>query len=498
MGGLGLAAILTVGALAAWTVSYSRNKTYIADVEDRFQAVSKQLDRLTVGGTTDIIGWLPTFQSVHDLAQASATDSATPTSMKFGLYQGDKLNAAARIAHRRLLQDTFLPRLARRLEEQLGALNNNPEALYETLKAYVMLYDADHFDAEALKNYVRIDWENSLTQEVTVDQRALLLTQLDALLAEGQIENPIVPNLQLVASARAIIAQTPIERRIYNRIQQEGVGSEYPEFTIAKVVGANAGLAFRRASGKPLTEGVPGLFSYKGYYNAFIKTAEQTTKELLSEESWVLGVDDKQRHQFTTPEAKAQLINEVRRLYLEDYARTWEAFIKDIRVETGSERRQAIQAASILAAPDTPLPRLLRAIVTEVTLVKKPTVNMSMPEKVESHLEGDVAHLRRILGANKPKTTAELATTPEHIVNDRFDDLRRLVTPAAPGQPAPIDGQIALLQELTQAMLTADAAIKANNQPPPSGAPDKAMLQAGQVSEPMQTILKTLSGLRRD
>lgn len=492
-GGLAAAAILTVGAIAAWTVSYSRNKAYVTEVESRLQDISKQLGTLAVGGTADIVGLLPVFQSVHDLAESSSTSSAVPTSMGFGLYQGDKLAAASRVAHQRLLQDTFLPRLALRLEEQLGTLNTNPEALYETLKAYVMLYDPDHFDAEALKTYVRIDWENNLPREVTVEQRALLLEQLDTLLAAGQIDNPIVPNTQLVASARAIIAQTPIERRIYNRVRQEGVGSEFPDFTIAKVAGANAGLVFRRASGKPLTDGVPGLFSYKGYYSAFIKTADQTTKELVSEESWVLGVEDKQRNRFTNPDARNQLINEVRRLYLEDYARTWETFINDIRVETGTERRQAIQAASILSAPDTPLPRLLRAIVTEVTLVKKPSGDMTIPEKVENQFQGNVDRLRNIIGTNKPRTTAELATTPEHIVDDRFDNLRRLVTPAAPGQPAPIDGQITLLQELAQAMLTADAAIKANNPPPPSGAPDKALLQAGQVSEPMQTILKTLA-----
>jgi type VI secretion system protein ImpL len=492
-GGLVAAAFLTVAATVAWTVSYSRNRAYVADVESRVQGISKQLNTLTVGGNADIVSLLPVFQSVHDLAESSATGGTVPTSMQFGLYQGDKLTAASRVAHQRLLQDTFLPRLALRLEEQLAALQGNPEALYETLKAYVMLYDPEHFDPDALRTYVHIDWESNLPRDVTVEQRAVLFAQLDTLLAAGQIENPIVPNTQLVSSARAIIARTPIERRIYNRIRQEGVGSEFPDFSIAKVAGANAGLVFRRASGKPLTDGVPGLFSYKGYYNAFIKTADRTTKELVSEESWVLGIEDNQRNRFVNPEAKTQLINDVRRLYLEDYARTWENFVNDIRVETGTERRQAIQAASILSAPDTPLPRLLRAIVTEVTLVKKPPGDMSIPEKVEDQLQGNVDRVRRILGANKPRTTAELATTPERIVDDRFDNLRRLVTPAAPGQPAPIDGQIALLQELAQAMLTADAAIKANNPPPASGAPDKAMLQAAQVSEPMQTILKTLA-----
>ena len=489
--GLALASIITLACLTAWSVSYTRNNVQVAAVQTKLQGVAKQVETLTVSGVSDVVSLLPVLQAVQDLPYTAGAGKAVPVSMGFGLYQGDKLAGAADNAYQRLLQDAFLPRLGARIEQLLRANVNRPEALYETLKAYVMLNDTKHFDATALKSFITADWDENLPREVTTEQRASLQAHLAVLLQRGQLASPLKSDAQLVAATRAAIAQTPIDRRIYNRIRREGVGSQFPEFTIAQVVGPNAGLAFKRASGKPLTSGVPGLFSYKGYYDAFVKVADEITKQLAGEESWVLGVDE-QRARPAGSKNKDQILNQVRRLYLEDYARTWEDFVKDIRLEMGTERRQVIQAASILSAADSPMPKLLRAIVTEVTLVKKAESEKSMLDKAQDKVLGGTDRLRNLLGADKPKTTAELAVTPERIVDDRFDALRRLVTSSAPGQPAPIDAQVALLQELTQAMITADAAIKANNPPPPSPAPDKAKLLAGQAPEPLQSVLKTL------
>jgi type VI secretion system protein ImpL len=77
-----------------------------------------------------------------------------PWSLGFGLYQGKKLDSAARTAYERMLVDAVLPRLALRVEEQLRA-GDQPESQYEALKAYLMMYDPAHFDAEALKTTSR-------------------------------------------------------------------------------------------------------------------------------------------------------------------------------------------------------------------------------------------------------------------------------------------------------------------------------------------------------
>lgn len=493
-GSIAAACAITIGLTAVWGVSFTRNRAYVNEVETKIKSVSEQVEKLkSQNNGGDLVSLLPVLasvQTVSDTLVVNRTD--TPWSMGSGLYQGDKLQAAADNAYRRLLQDAFLPRLAISMEQLLQYSVNQPDLLYESLKAYIMLGDPSHLDTEALKSFISAYWDESLPRDVSSEQRAALQKHLNTLLENGQLNGSLVLNKQLIDISRAAIAQTSIERRIYNRIRRQGVGSQFPEFTIADVVGANAGLVFRRASGQPLTGGVPGLFSYKGYYDAFVGVADKTTQQLADEEGWVLGLDDAQRGRFANSDAKAQLFSQVRQLYLQDYADTWENFVKDIRVNSSSDTRQTIQTASILSGPTSPLPVLLRAIVTEVTLVKKADADKNIVEKGSDELRQRTEELKKFFGTEKPKTNLEVASRPEVIVDNRFDDLRRLVTAPVAGQPAPIDAQMALLKELTQAMVTANSAVEANLPPPPSDAPNKAKLEASQSPEPVKNLLQSM------
>ena len=77
-------------------------------------------------------------------------EGIAPLSMGWRLYQGDKLDMAAAIANQRGLREAFMPRLAVRIEEQLRrADKTNLEYSYEALKAYLMLHDPEHYDADA-------------------------------------------------------------------------------------------------------------------------------------------------------------------------------------------------------------------------------------------------------------------------------------------------------------------------------------------------------------
>ena len=47
---------------------------------------------------------------------------------------------------------------------------------------------------------------------------------------------------------------------------------------------------FERASGEPLTKGIPGLFTKEGYRKAFETSVDKATRQLAAERSWVLGL----------------------------------------------------------------------------------------------------------------------------------------------------------------------------------------------------------------
>ena len=490
-----LAALITSGVVAAWAVSYSRNKMYVDEVREKIPSILKQVEELPVLQRMDIVSLLPILKSVRELASATkGEEDSAPLSMGFGLYQGRKLAAASNAAYQRLLQDAFLPQLVLRIERLLGSGSQaNRELLYEGLKTYIMLNDAEHFDPVALKAFIVTDWEMSLPRDFPIEQRKELETHLDNLLSRGHLSSPIPVNAQLIANVRYTVAQTPIAQRSYNRLKQQGVGSEIPEFTIVKAAGPSAPLVFTRASGQPLTLGVPGLFSYDGYHKAFSHAAREVTRQLADEEVWVLGLKEKDRSRWASPDAQARLLDEVRRLYLEDYAAVWSAFVNDIRLIRADTLEKSIQVARLLSANDSPLISLMRAIVKEVTLVDVDEGDKDVVDKATDKVKSAREKLEKLFGDTGIVPAKAIGSRPESIVDDRFKDLRSLVRSAAPGQPAPIDAIPAQINELYTLLTATEAALKGGGTPPPSDVPTKIKADAGRMPEPIRSMLITLS-----
>src|SRR5207237_5802409 len=127
--------------------SYVRNNAYVKAMSAKSTDIAKQVATLPPQGST--LALLPVLDALRALPGGyDDRDKPVPLLDRFGLYQGDKLGEAARIAYRKVLQDTLLPRLQQRMEEQLRrSAANSPEYLYEVLRVYLMLGDASHFDA---------------------------------------------------------------------------------------------------------------------------------------------------------------------------------------------------------------------------------------------------------------------------------------------------------------------------------------------------------------
>jgi type VI secretion system protein ImpL len=494
LGALALGVMLAVGALAAWTASYVANRAYVADVTQRLQAATQQVEALGRQPGTGLVALLPTLRAVRDLARVpGSAPGEAPVSMGFGLYQGEKLGHAARTAYHGLLHDVFVARLDARVRELLqGGAGGNPEWQYEALKAYLMLHERGHFDAVELKKFFLADWASSLPGEVTSSERSELLSHLDAVLASDNPMAPLPADPNLVAGARAAVAGTPLAARIYNRLKRQGVGADVPAFTVTGAAGPAAPLVFARASGQPLTNGIPGLFTVNGYRNAFLKDAPRVTAQLAAEEDWVLDQAPAQS-KVADPALRARQFDQVRRLYLEEYQRTWRAFIDDIRLVRSGSLQQSIQSARILAAPDSPLPRLLRAIVREVTLVKADDGATSTIAKAGDKVRSGSEELVKLFGGGTARPVAAAPAQPERLVDDQFDDLRRLVTGPAPGQPAPIDATTTLITELYTQLTATEAALKGANVAPASDLPNRVKAEGGLMPEPVRSILLTLA-----
>ncbi|HUL65765.1 MAG TPA: type VI secretion system membrane subunit TssM [Burkholderiaceae bacterium] len=487
---LGALAATLVAALAlatAWAVSYTRNRAYVAEVARRIAPVTQMVQVIGVGQDSSILPVLPVLDAMRALAiTPGAERDRVPWSMGFGLFQGDKLEAAVDNTYARLLRDAFLPRLSRRIEDLLRAGAQNPDQLYEALKAYLMLYDPERMQPQVFKRFVTADWDQNLAQSLPASQRPAAEAHLDAMLERHRDLPALRVDPALVATARAKLAGQPITERVYVRLRRQGVGADAPDFTIAAKVGAAAPLMFARQSGKPVTDGVPGLFTLAGYA-AFGSAVERVSQELGEEEPWVLGT----RTEPLDLRRRQQIADEVRRLYLEDYAATWQAFIRDIRLVRARDVQQSIDLARLLSAPDSPLPVLLRAIVKEVTLVRRDDADKSLLERGIDLSTKQVEKLTKKVPGKAPPPTARELMTPEQIVDARFEELRAFVR--GPEGKAPVDLVGPLMQEIYNYLLAVDAAQKQKLNPPESAAPLKLKAGAASMPEPVRSALNDLS-----
>ncbi len=499
-GAYAVAALLTAGLVSLWAVSYSRNQGYLDEVTQQTTAAEKEVSELPPELASDVVPLLPILERVRTVAETPVVqDNNPPALMGFGLFQGEKLNSAAHSSYERLLRDAFLPRLALRIEEQVRQSDpTNLEYTYEALKAYLMINEAGPFDADALTTWIRLDWAQTLPREVTEAQRAQLDQHLENLLALGQPRSPVPPDEQLIAQTRQTLARYPLADRVYSRLKRQGVGESFPEFTISRAAGAAAPLVFERKSGQPLTSGVPGMYSYDAYHTAFVAAAEKASKQMAAENGWVLGLEEPpktaaQKAADVLDDGSKTLAQDVRRLYLEDYANTWEGFVNDIRLKRSANLQESMQLARILSAVDSPLVPLLEGIARETTLSEKQDKEKTIVDRTTEKFSNATEDLVKILGGSEDsKRRVVRQDLEKSIVDDRFSAIRRMVL-APPGGKAPIDGTLQLINDVFTLMAATDTALKSGNAPPQSEVPNRVKTDASRLPQPVRGILQTLS-----
>ena len=491
--GIAAMALLTVGLLGAWGFSTLQNMNYLKAVEARVEPARQQLAALPAR-VQNLVEVAPVLQSLRGIWRTPENRQGdAPLAMTLGLYQGDKLDAAAMLAHQRALNDAFLPQLAKRLEDQLrSAQKDNLEFTYEALKSYLMLHQPDRFDADALKAWITLDWSRSLDRGIPEDQRRALEDQLDVLIAQGPPRSPLKMDENLVRSVRAVLASYPLEQRVFSRLKRQRLGQDIPAFSVATAAGPSGPLVFERISGKPLTDGVPGMFTYDGYHKRFQTEVVTVTGLLAQEDPWVLGMDRSVADRARDVAQLGALTDRVRRLYLEEYVKVWEALLSDIRLVRATGLEKNIETARILSGAGSPLANFLRAVVKETTLIPAEGAK-DVVSKASETVRNTRKGLEDLFGGDPARPQVAPGKRIESIVDDRFEPLRRLVTAPTPGAPAPLDDALRLFNEVYVYLTAVDTAVKARSSPPPGDVAGKLKSDAGRLPEPVRSMVENLS-----
>ncbi len=490
----GAAALVLLGCavLMGWVLSRANNLDHAAQVAARLPALKAAVDGLPPATTADVSALPAPLAQVRDAAQQPGLDLAAPPLLHgLGLYQGDKLDAAAQLAYHRLLEKQFTPRVARRLEERLRAANNgNLEQAYEALKAYLMLHQPQQFDAPSLKAWIAADWDANLAR-LAPEARNELDTHLDAMLALGPPRAVLPKDDALVASVRELLSAYPLEYRVYSRIKRQYTPGAVPDFTAAGAAGPQAAQVFERASAEPLSKGISGLYTRDGYRKLVLPAVQKATPVLAAEEGWVLGrkVDAASLRDATIGNV---LTDKVRRLYFEDYIKTWDKYLADVRLVKLNDPERALAVSRLLSAVESPLASYLRAVTAETRLVP-PAASVSALDQAAAKAKADAA---RLVGAAPAGSSGGSGGGSggtggplERMVDDHFKGIHRLVT----GEPPPLNDTLKLFGEVYAQLAAVDAARKSKAPPPPGGGAEKVKIAAADQPEAVRSMLTQLA-----
>ncbi|MGU7775887.1 type VI secretion system membrane subunit TssM [Burkholderia sp. MR1-5-21] len=487
---LGLIGVLLAAALIGFFVSYGRNRAYVSTVEQRVADLQKRAQATQPGD--DPLALLPLLNAARDLPGGYADrDKPVPLLSRLGLYQGDKLGLEAQASYRRLLRQTLLPLVVRRMEEELRRGDaNNPDFQYEVLRAYLMLGDATHFDADAVRLWADVDWRRGPLRDAGDDARNDVDGHLAALFQPSQFDASLPLDKALIEQARATLARMPLAQRMFNRVQRDLAQAKLPEFTVANAAGRNASLVLARKSGAPLTRGVAGAYTRAGY-RKFGELRDLAVVD-TAKDDWVLGREES----VLAPNGVQDLKAGMTRLYYDEYIRQWDALLDDIGVVPIDGVETAARIANALAAPDSPL-RLLTVAAAQETTLGTVTTGGSLAEQGVAALTGKVDAMKKRLESalgNPPDDTAAPAAADVNPVDAHFQALHDIAgKPGAPG-PVPLDAPLAALKDAAAYLASADAARRQGLPPPPGDAVAKLKLAAQGMPQPVAAVVGDVAG----
>ena len=451
--------LVAVSAGALWMRSYLANSAMIADATERlnaYQAAAAEIPSNPIADS-DLVSVLPALNILYDMPTNKARGEEAiivPEGSGYGLYQGDVLGDQASQSYRAALNQHYLPRLLLRLEDQIQGNINNPDVLYETLKVYLMLGQQGPMNAEFITEWMNQDWDLSFSGPSRQAIRDDLNKHLKSMLAQPMLKVSL--NGPLVEQAQTLLAAMPMAQRIYNGIINSPKALELPQWRIVDVGGPAVTRALVRSSGKPLTEGIEGIFTYRGFNTVFLEEALSVSRRIQNE-NWVLGA---QAGGDQSDSAILSLTRDVLDLYYNDYTARYEGILSDVDIIPMESLRHSVEVTNILAGPTSPIVNLLNAISDETKLTedRSPVNTEALGDGVSAVANLELKSLLSVqaqtflfalenadaASGNKPKP-------PGQYVEDRFSWLHDLVN-RPEGQQSQLDDLIRILDEVYREM----------------------------------------------
>jgi len=524
-----MAWVIFVWCAGGMMVSFAQNQNYLNSVTDKTVHLKQRVAAMFSANEANKMLMVPdTLSAAQELPLYRGLDLNNPSdTFRYGLYSAPPIADAAHqiSAH---LQDRFLlPEIMHRIEEVLAKsiADKNAKATYDTLRVYLQLHDNKHYDTDDVKAWVQHDWVSDDSATV-FGSRSSMTNHVNHLFSGKRlVQSPSKKNDVLVAQARHFLGDNISTQRLYERAIAAMEQHAPQEFTLTRAVGPQAVAVFSRASGQPLDTGVPGIFTYDGYHHLFSKRLPEFVKLAQADDAWVMGhaensvpISAQDLAKNSAKKKSTKLLDalieddpvtqEIRRLYLNDYALQWEYFLGDVRTVTGtmadSDLSVDLTVLRAFSASGSPLSRLAKAAAHETTL-SRPLVANTNDDK--SFLDKAADKISK-KGLNKVQDLSGFSAQTQQekeLVDNHFGALREVVTgqvdagkgqtPSASGATkSGLDNMTALINEYYTLLVVANTAMNADSLPPATfAAATKLKLEGDKLPAPFNHVLIALA-----
>ncbi len=489
----GYAALLALLVIlsALWFTSYGNNKDYLDEVQAKVPALDQEIKALRNRQQGDLFALLPLLNGLAELPQSEEFDiNHPPITRRMGLYRGNDVSDASQALYRKALEQMLLPEVAMRVTTWLRNDNGSDvEYSYEALKAYQMLYQPKHYDGKFLHSWVMLNLERNLPQNVTKAQIRQLEWHLMQLLEQQIVASPYAKDDALISREQALINQQPLSTRVYGRLKRLLERDEnLKPVSLATLGGPQSELVFSRKSGKPVNDGIPGLYTPDGYWNSFNAQIAPVTASLHEDDAWVLG-------STTQPEDKQQTDNAVRQLYARDFITIWDSFLSDIQLNNSADLNQRINTARVLSSNNSPLRRLVVNLSQQLTLVRDDPAAAEKEKSPESSNRG--TQMLESLFSNHENNAAGNAAanqTPEQRVTEHFAPIIELAQPLEKGGKTIVfDDFLKQVDELYRYLTAVQDAANSGMPAPGGEAISRLQASAGRLPGGLQTMFSNMA-----
>lgn len=368
--------VTTIGLSALWYMAYRQNQ----QVVDIATAAERQYQHIRDNQATSVapVNSVPSLETIkplhvmrklnNDLDDVEAQRSWFSG---FGMGQEDRIKSASEDAYRLSLERAFRPRLILRLEQLLNKNIDDPGAIYETLKVYLMLGGAaPKIEDELVLDWMRRDWEDNLYPGPQYRQgRELLEGYLKDMLALSKKHDPLVQlDANLVDKAQKSLVRLGLADRAYAMIKSAAIAGNLPPWRFVDHGNANADVVFETVDNSPLEDiQIDGLYTYSGFQSFLIDQLNEM-RDRLEADVWVLG---KYATQNAVESQFQNLDDLVLQHYYNDYIAAWEGMMANVRLKSlAKDKPKYIVLATAAQAATSPVIGIFQSIRDETMLTE--------------------------------------------------------------------------------------------------------------------------------